>query len=229
MDKLNVIVCVDDLRPEEGWGCSEDRQTHLISEINKEYGVKFTLFIPSNWHKKYPISKDKDWVNFWKSKNWVELAAHGHHHQAFKYTPDKIGENEFLELDYEEASDRVEAMLLEWDLVKHKPKGFRFPGWNCTPDSGRAVAERFDYLAIHSSLNDRIRFVGKAEIFRGDQSIANTKSVQIWNHGVVFQSHIAGKTNKNNWTDQNYETFRTILESLKKNYDLNFIRYEELL
>ena len=229
MDKLNVIVCVDDMHPEDGWGCPEDRQTHLISELNKEYGVQYTLFMPSNHHSKYPVSENKEWVDFWKSKDWVEIGAHGRYHDVFKYTRQQLGECEFLELDYEESKDRIELMLADWAMVDCRPRGFRFPGWRCTPESGRAATEQFDYLALHSEINNRIRFSGGAKIFRGDSSIVDKSSVQIWNHGVVFQSHIAGKTNKNNWTDQNYETFRLILDALRKNYILNFIRYEELL
>ena len=88
--------------------------------------------------------------------------------------------------------------------------------------------------AAQSTNSDKIHFTGKAKIFRGDQSISDInsqtgKGIQIWNHGIVFQSHIAGKANDNNWTHKNYEFFRKILNKLKNNYDLNFIRYEELL
>jgi hypothetical protein len=226
---LNVIVCVDDMHPEEGWGCADDTQTHLISELNKEYGVQFTLFMPSNYHFKYPVSKNKEWVDFWKSKDWIEIGAHGCYHDVQKYPRSELGEQEFLELNYEESRDRIELMLTEWSMVDYKPRGFRFPGWGCTPESSRAAAERFDYLAIHPEINNRIHFSGRAKVFRGDSSIADIDTIQIWNHGVVFQSHIAGKTNKNNWTEQNYETFCTILNALRKKYILNFIRYEELL
>ena len=172
---------------------------------------------------------NKEWVDFCKRKNWIELAAHGCYHDVFKYTRQEIGECEFYELDFKEAVDRVELMMTEWGLVDHIPRGFRFPGWQCTPDSARSVSNVFDYLAIHPNLNNRIRFTGKAKIFRGDSSIVDKGSIQIWNHGIVFQSHIAGKANENNWTDQNYETFRAILNALQKKYTLNFIRYEELL
>ena len=73
MDKLNVIICIDDVHPEEDYGCPDDTQTHLINELNKEYGAQVTLFIPSNYHSKYPLSENKDWVDFWKRKKWVEL------------------------------------------------------------------------------------------------------------------------------------------------------------
>ena len=229
MNKLNVIVCVDDMHPEEGWGCADDTQTHLICELNKEYGVQFTLFMPSNYHFKYPVSENKEWVDFWKNKDWVEIGAHGCYHDVQKYSRDTIGEQEFLELDYEESKDRIELMLTDWAMVDCKPRGFRFPGWGCTPESSRAAAEYFDYLALHSDLNNRIHFPKTVKTFRGDSSIVDKSRIQFWNHGVVFQSHIAGKANSNNWTEQNYETFRTILNALQKNYTLNFIRYGELL
>ena len=45
----------------------------------------------------------------------------------------------------------------------------------------------------------------------------------------MFQSHIAGKTNDNNWNKQNYKIFREVLLFLKEHYTLNFKLLEELL
>jgi hypothetical protein len=45
----------------------------------------------------------------------------------------------------------------------------------------------------------------------------------------MFQSHIAGATNENNWNEHNYKTFREILLFLKKNYILNFKLLKELI
>ena len=45
----------------------------------------------------------------------------------------------------------------------------------------------------------------------------------------MFQSHIAGLTNDNNWNKQNYENFRNILLFLKENYTLNFKLLKELI
>ena len=48
-------------------------------------------------------------INFWKKKDWVELAAHGHYH-ACKRTD--IGECEFFELDTtEQAENRIEQCM----------------------------------------------------------------------------------------------------------------------
>ena len=45
----------------------------------------------------------------------------------------------------------------------------------------------------------------------------------------MFQSHIEGKTNDNNWNKENYENFRNVLEYLQKSYKLNYITLGELV
>ena len=45
----------------------------------------------------------------------------------------------------------------------------------------------------------------------------------------MFQSHIAGKTNDNNWNEDNYEHFRKIIKFLKENYHFKFKLLRELL
>ena len=91
-----ITISIDDLHPEQGWGCEGDDSVGYLEELNKEFGCKFTLFIPSNYHKKYPLSKHQSWVDFWKQKDWVELSAHGHYHSCER---NDIGECEFFEMD----------------------------------------------------------------------------------------------------------------------------------
>ena len=43
----NLVVAIDDLHPEQGWGCEGDIQVEYLSELNKKLGVKFNLFSPS--------------------------------------------------------------------------------------------------------------------------------------------------------------------------------------
>ena len=104
----NVTISIDDLHPEQGWGCEGDESVGYLEELNKEFGCKFNLFIPSNYHGKYPLSKHKDWVDFWLNKDWVELSAHGHYHQC-KRTD--IGECEFFELDYQGAIEDFSSAI----------------------------------------------------------------------------------------------------------------------
>ena len=83
---MEVIIAIDDLHPEKGWGCEGDESIGYLEQLNQEFGCKFTLFIPANYHEDYPISKHKDWVDWWLSKSWAEIASHGYYHKVFKYT-----------------------------------------------------------------------------------------------------------------------------------------------
>ena len=48
-------------------------------------------------------------TEFWKNKDWVELAAHGHYHSCERTD---IGECEFFELDTADMSDNVDNILV---------------------------------------------------------------------------------------------------------------------
>ena len=102
------------------------------------------------------------------------------------------------------------------------------PGWLCNQESGRAIGEKYSYVAIHSHLNDNINF-GTSTI-KGEDGIHKTDSIQIWDDKrFMFQSHIEGKTNDNNWTEENYENFRNILDFLQKSYILEYKLIKELI
>jgi hypothetical protein len=45
----------------------------------------------------------------------------------------------------------------------------------------------------------------------------------------MFQSHIAGKTNDNNWDEDNYNNFRNVLEFLSKSSKLKYVTLGELV
>ena len=79
---MEVTISIDDLHPEKGWGCEGDESVEYLQKLNDEFGCKFTLFIPSFYHKKYPLSEHKEWVDFWLDKDWVELASHGYYHMC---------------------------------------------------------------------------------------------------------------------------------------------------
>jgi len=224
---VKIVIAIDDLHPEQGWGCEGDESVGYLEELNKEYGCKFNLFIPSNYHDKYPLSKNKDWVDWWKSKDYIELSSHGHYHKVFKYTFEEIGEQEFLELSYHEAKERVKDIVNEWDMVGVNPSGFRMPGWGCTQDSADAVCEHFDWVAAHDKINKGINF--DTSFFYGEDSINESKTLREWDGAIHFQSHIAGHYNQNNWTSDNYETFRIILDYLKSNNNVKFKTFSELL
>lgn len=225
---LNVVIPIDDTHPQLGWGLPDDECVDILFKLHKEFGCKFVQFIPSNYHGQFPLSKYKEWVNFWKELDWIELSAHGHFHNR-KLVSSNCRECEFLELNYIEAERRIQQSLEEWDSVGLRPIGWRMPGWVATQDSFDVVSNYFDYVAIHGNLNDNID-LNNIKVFKGENSIHNTTSLTLFGDTLLFQSHIAGLYNKNNWDIDNYQNFRNILNNLIDNgYILNYKTFSELI
>ena len=218
---MDVIIAIDDLHPEQGWGCEGDESVGYIEELNKEYGCKFNLFIPSNYHDKYPITKE--WVDFWKSKDYVELSNHGHYH---KCKNKGVGEMEFFELNHSESVQRIQKSLELWKKCGHNPKGFRAPGWGLTQESADAVSSYFDWIAGHTNINKGLSF--GTQFFEGCDGIHETDNIDLWDNRFMFQSHIAGDWNDNCWNEKNYNNFRNILEYLSTQYKLSYKTMSEL-
>ena len=220
----NLTISIDDIHPRDGWGKPEDVQMGYLEELNKLFGAKFTLFIPSNYHNQAPLSKHKDWVDWLKSKDYFELAAHGHYHQCER---DDIGECEFFELDTtEKAKERVQLMFNEWEAVDHKPLGWRNPGWLGHPLAVKELGKHFKYSAVHYQHNHNIKW--DCKMFFGADGI-NTNDVKIHNGDVImFQSHIAGDWNDNVWSERNFNQMRLSLDHLVKNANIKFKTLGEL-
>ena len=207
----NVVVAIDDLHPEQGWGCEGDIQVEYLTRLNKQYGVKFTLFCPSYYHHEYKLTKD--WVSYWKQFDWVELANHGHFHDVQKYSFDQMGDQEFLELNYTEATERIQESLALWEECGHRPKGFRSPGWGITQEAATAVSSYFDWVAGHEQINQNIVF--PTQYFIGADGIHETEDISLYGDTFMFQSHIQGDWNDNVWNEKNYEQMKLSLGYLK--------------
>lgn len=207
-----ITISIDDVHPEKGWGVEGDECMYYLDELNKEFGTKFTLFIPSNYHHKAKLSENKDWIDWLKSKKYFELAAHGHYHQC-KRTD--IGECEFFELDTKDkVKDRLNKCISEWNAVDHKPLGWRNPGWLAHPASISSLSEAFKYSAIHYDHNHNLKW--NCKTFYGHDGINETNISLHNNDMVMFQSHIAGEWNDNQWNDINYNQMRMSLDHLRQ-------------
>jgi|TARA_R110000744_G_scaffold218069_1_gene336793 hypothetical protein len=209
---LNLTISIDDINPLKGWGAEGDIQMTYLDDLNREFGAKFTLFIPSNWHKQAPLSKHKDWIDWLKSKDYFELAAHGHYHECENTG---IGECEFWELNTEQkAKDRINLMFKEWEAIGHKPEGWRNPGWLGNPIAIKELGKHFKYSAVHYEHNLNNKWLCKT--FYGADGI-DTTDIKIHNNNMImFQSHIAGDWNDNIWNKTNYEQMRVSLKHLSK-------------
>jgi len=214
---LNLTVAIDDIHPEKGWGLPGDECMFYLDELHKEFGTKFTLFIPSNYHNQFPISQYKDWIDWLKSLGYFELAAHGHYHACKR---NDIGECEFFELDNDAvAIERIQLMNDEWIKVNHKPEGWRNPGWLAHPIAVKHLGKHFNYAAVHYEHNHNLQW--DCKMIFGHDGIHET-DIKLHNEtNLMFQSHIAGNWNKNVWNEINYNQFKLSLEFLKENYILN--------
>ena len=224
MVNTNLIVAIDDLHPEQGWGCEGDVQVEYLKELNKKYGVKFNLFCPSYYHNEYPLTKD--WVSYWKQFDWIELSNHGHYHDVKKYTKEEIGELDFLALNKDEAVDRVRDSLDLWEQCGHKPKGFRAPGWGISQEAADVVSENFEWVAQHEDINKRIKFNTKH--FIGADGIHQSDDVKLYGNTFMFQSHIQGDWNDNTWNEENFNYFQRILDYLLSQFKIEFKTISEL-
>lgn len=210
--ELNLTVAIDDVHPEKGWGMPGDECMNYLHSLNQEYGTKFTLFIPSNYHNKYPISEYKEWIDWLLSLGYFELAAHGHYHMT--RNRDLLGEMEFVDMTEPECVSRIDLMLNEWNKVGHKPAGWRNPGWMCQPYCVNHLSKNFDYAAVHYEHNHNLNW-GCKTLF-GHDGIHETNIKLHNDNTLMFQSHIAGDWNKNVWNKENYEQFKLSLDYLKE-------------
>jgi len=225
MNELNIVICIDDVHPQKNWRIKGDVVESYLDSLNTTFGAKFNLFIPSYYHSLTPLRFYRDWVTWAKDLGYFELCAHGHFHSCKN---SMLGEQEFLEIDYVDAKERVSMIFDEWDKVGVKPQGFRMPGWGCSQGSAQAVGEAFKYVAAHEHINYNITFPTKT--FYGCDGIHESTPLTIQkNKTVVFQSHIFGDWNKNVWNDKNYENFFMVLDYLRNTYTLNFTTFDKLI
>lgn len=221
----NLCVAIDDINPKKGWRILGDKSEKILFDLNKEYGIKFTLFIPTFHHKTDRISDNKEWINELKNSGIFELAAHGHYHETSD--PERLYECEFLEVDSNsKAEDRIKAIMEEWDKVEHKPLGWKYPGWLSHPSSQNAIENNFDYISVHYHHNANISWKNKP--IYGNDSVHENK-VSLHNDNFMFTSHIFGEWNKNTWDDKVADNFRRILDYIYTNYDINPIFIKDLL
>jgi len=225
--ECNLTVAIDDVHPAKGWGLQGDIQMDYLDKLHNLYGVKFTLFIPSNYHNESPLSKHKDWIDWLKSKDYFELAAHGHYHSCIDK---KWGEAEFAELDDEiKSKDRIKQMMTEWEAVGHKPEGFRTPGWLCHPAAVGELEKHFKYVAVHYEHNRQQEWNCKT-LYGADGINLNLNAyTSIHNEDtIMLQSHIAGEWNDNVWNEKNYNQLDSTLSHLVSSHTIHFKTLSEI-
>lgn len=225
---LKLTISVDDICPKQGYCLLGEKQEKWFRQLNEEFGCRFTLFVPSNYHNEYPLSGHKEWIRELDSIEWLELAAHGHFHQTTN--PQRYGECEFFELqDVDEAQKRLDLCYSEWMRSIGKfPVGWRNPGWLCSKQSRRDISYLpLEYVAVHYEHNQNLNWDCKT--FFGHDNI-QSENIGIHNEDMImFQSHIAGNHNLNVWNEANYEQLRMSIGHLVNIHTIEFKTLKECL
>lgn len=213
---LKLTLAIDDVHPQKGWRILGDQTEGWLRSLNEEFGCRFTLFLPSNYHAQWPISEHKEWIKELKSIEWLELAAHGHFHMC--NDPREYGECEFAETVGYEAKERILAMEDEWASCDYMPIGWRSPGWLITPNNIKIIEDSFEYAAIHTEHNLGMEW--NCKTFFGHDGIQQ-ENISIHNGDMImYQSHIAGNHNHNVWNQDNYDQLHLSLTHLFEQYTI---------
>lgn len=227
---MKVIISIDDVNPKPGWQILGTPVEGWLRSLNEEFGAKFTCFCPSNYHRQYPISRHSEWINDLLSIRWLEIAAHGHFHQA---DINGYGECEFAEINHPDiARERLNLMWAEWMKVQYLPAGWKSPGWLCSPGSKEVIENSFKYVSLHYVHNQGMNW--KCPMFFGHDGIQEL-NWGIHNHlsgnseMIMLTSHIAGDWNDNVWNEANYEQLRLSLEYLTETHNCEFKTLKECL
>lgn len=214
MEKLskNILFSVDDVHPEHGWCDGHDQQTQYIDLLHDEFGVKFTFFVPANYHYKAPVGSNPDFFLHWDSKNWIELAAHGYAHLVAG-TND---EREFFKMfDTPEIRNSFDKILYEWAQLGFRPAGFKTPGWLISNQALQWAEHFFQYVVSHPQYR-------KDHIINPLTEILHKDNDQL----VILHAHANGP-NENNITPENYQGWRQSLQILTDRFDCNFMTFNE--
>lgn len=232
--KLSLTVSCDDINPHPQYRLLGTPAEKWFRALNDEFGVKFTLFCPSNYHRQHPISKHKGWIQELNSTGFLELCCHGHFHQTSR--PNLFGEMEFAEIHSENiALERIQMIEDEWSVCGFNigEMGWRNPGWCCSVQSKNVIQYNFKYVALHNEHNQGMNW--NCKTFFGHDGIQQ-ENISVHNLEpdgesgmIMFQSHIYGKHNHNVWNEHNYEQLRLSLTHLVEAYNIEFKTLKECL
>lgn len=216
---LKINIACDDTNPSPQYRVLGTPVETWMSSLNEEFGVVFDIFIPSCWHKEWPITAHKQWIAELTDVKYLSINCHGHYHMTGN--PMNYGECEWFELqDTQQIKERIDMMRNEWGECGFNlsEMGHRNPGWLCSPESKNELEREFKYVALHYEHNNNLKW--KCRTFFGHDGIQQ-ENISIHNNDMImFQSHVAGKHNHNVWNQQNYEQLRLSLTHLFENYQI---------
>jgi len=206
---INILLTVDDIHPEEGFGFHDEYEFNLKRLIDA--GIKPTLFVVPQWHYKmeFHISKHKEWIKSFGEN--VEWAIHGYAH----YNPN-IGRDVWQEFNEVSEQKAVELVDMARFAIKNAtgtdPVGIRFPGWVISQDNMDSLLTNcnwLDYYALHSFGTELMNYKDKI-IVPLTKEIHKLYELKLHhdNINIILHAHISpgeNGTNENSLNDENTE------------------------
>lgn len=221
--ELKINIAIDDINPSPQYRILGTPVERWLQTLNDQFGCKFDIFCPANYHGKWPVSEHKGWVDEIKSIPYLQINAHGFYHNTTN--PTMFGEMEFAEINSTDvALERVKMIYDEWETGEKM--GWRSPGWICSEPSKQVIERNFEYAAIHYQHNHGMGWLCKT--FFGHDNI-NAENISIHNGDMImFQSHIAGNHNLNVWNRHNFEQLQLslshLVEDTNNTYNFKFLK-----
>lgn len=217
--KLNISI--DDVNPKKSWRILGEPTEKYLEKLYDDYGALTTLFVPSNHHGNADISDNEEWIHELDSLPFIELAAHGHFHNA----SEPWGECEFGELqDPKAISDRLGLINRAWDSVGYYPRIWKSPGWLTSRASAERISNWFDMAVVHPHHNNNLKW-GIPTINATDYFPPNNFPVG-QDVNIFILSHIYGR-HDNTWNENFYNWVCQVLNQLKESTQLEYCFIKE--
>lgn len=188
MYKLNLSI--DDVNPKPGWRIIGEPVQKYLEDLNKQFGLKVTLFIPANHHGNANIEENKSWLDELKGLGFIEFGAHGYYHNTSN--PTSWGECEFGELtDDLILYERLQQISYAWgNSIGELPKIWKSPGWLTSRASCELLSSRFDIAVIHPVHNHNLLWKCKTI---NTQDYIGSSNLPGMDSNLFILSHIHGK------------------------------------
>jgi len=206
---VKVAMDIDDVHPRKGFGIDDINDNLRYARLlNKNFGMKFTLFIPTNCFGEYPISKYKDWFENIINKDYYEVGAHGHYHHR-KDKADFAGSQK-------EVNEIIELMESEFSELGYTPTGVKPCGGLITQGVYGSLSKKFEWISDSVAYKHR-----KVNSIKRVFCTCSSASPQYKGEEEIYiQSHIASGEHISNSIDETYNRVSEFLVTLSKEVDV---------
>lgn len=210
---VKIAFVIDDVNPKDGYNL-KDKKMDMIKELHDRYGTKFTLFVPAMFEGGYDLRNNKEWCDYIKGYDWIDVNVHGLTHQCID---PKQGAQEFLGISNHEIDSRIKEMKkIMTECFGAKEMIFKAPGWYIRP-------EHFVLLQNNGYKSVADNFIGQRGLQMMSRMVRYPYTLSIENlHSshytdtIILHSHIEFAGSNKNAIDRCYNDVVKYLDGFKE-------------